>query len=278
MRRKDNAQPKTLGPRAAEFVAAVYDRGRAVFTLADVVEITGLMESSARSFVRKLVDRGVATRLKPGVYVLVPFELGREREYLGNPYVVAHRLMAGKVHYISHASAMDIHGMVTQPQLVVFVTSPAAMRRLTVLGTEFRFVRCKPTHVFGVDEHWVDKREKVPVSDLERTVIDGLKHPEYCGGVAEVAKGIWMRRRDVRAEVLAEYALRLGVGAVIRRVGYLMELYGVGGPEEIARLREKLTATYSLLDPVLPPEGTFLARWRLRLNVAPEELQAIMRT
>lgn len=278
MRRDSNAHAKTLGSRAAELVAALHDRERAVFTLADVVQITGLRESSARSFVRKLVDRGVATRLKPGLYILVPFELGREREYLGNPYIVAHRLMAGKVHYISHGSAMDIHGMVTQPQLVVFVTSPEGMRKRLVLGMEFRFVRCKRSDAFGVSEHWIDKRERVPVSDLERTVIDGLKRPEYCGGVADVAKGLWMRRRDVRAEVLARYALRLGVGAVIRRVGYLMELYGIGAPQEIDRLHESLTATYSLLDPVLPPEGSFLARWRLRLNVGTEELQAIMRT
>jgi predicted transcriptional regulator of viral defense system len=57
-----------------------------------------------------------------------------------------------------------------------------------------------------------------------------------------------------------------------------MEIYGIGAPEELARLRENLTSTYNLLDPVLPPEGKFLARWRLRLNVSPEEIQAVVRT
>ena len=64
-----------------------------------------------------------------------------------------------------------------------------------MLGTEFRFVRCKPADVFGTAEHWVDEdREASVVSDLERTVIDGLKQPEHCGGLTEVAKGFWMRR------------------------------------------------------------------------------------
>ncbi len=278
MRTKDKERPKTLGPRAAELVAMLHERGRLVFTLADVVDITGLKEASARSFVRNLVARGVATRLRSGLYILVPFELGRERKYMGNPYVVARELMGDKVYYLSHASAMDIHAMVTQPQLVVYVTSSAPMRGRTVLGTEFRFVRCKLSDVFGTAHHWVEKQEKVVVSDIERTVVDGLKQPEHCGGLTEVAKGFAMRRADVSLKKLVDYALRLGVGAVIRRLGFLMEIYGIGAPEDLARLREKLTSTYSLLDPVLPPEGKFLARWRLRMNVSPEEIQAVVRT
>jgi predicted transcriptional regulator of viral defense system len=152
------------------------------------------------------------------------------------------------------------------------------MRGRTILGTEFRFVRCKPSDVFGTAEEWVDKQQKVVVSDIERTVVDGLKQPEHRGGVAEIAKGLCMRRTDVSASKLVDYALRLGIGAVIRRLGYLMEAYAVGAPMEIARLRATLTSTYSLLDPVLPTEGRFLARWRLRLNVSPEQIQAVAGT
>jgi predicted transcriptional regulator of viral defense system len=238
---KNKPTPKTLGPRAAELVAMLHERGRRVFTLNDVASITGLKDTSTRSLVRKLVERGVVTRLRSGLYILVPFELGRAREYLGNPYVVARELKGGKAGYLSHASAMDIHGMVTQPQLVVYVTSPAPMRGRTVLGMEFRFVRCKPSDVFGTVGHWVEKQEQVVVSDIERTVVDGLKQPEYCGGLTEVAKGLSMRRTDVSATKLVDYALRLGVGAVIRRLGYLLETFGMGAPEELARLRQNLT-------------------------------------
>lgn len=111
-----------------------------------------------------------------------------------------------------------------------------------------------------------------------RTVLDGLKQPEYSGGFTEVAKGFWMRRSDMDARKLVGYALRLNVGAVIRRLGYLLEVYGIDARDQIERLRSRLTASYQLLDPLLPPEGKFLARWRLRLNVSPEEIQAVART
>jgi predicted transcriptional regulator of viral defense system len=271
-------EAKTLGAVSARLVTELHERERTLFTLADVADITGLRPASARSLVGKMVRRGVATRLRPGLLNLVPFELGRAREYLGNPYVVARELMGGKPYYLSHASAMDIHGMVTQPQLVVCVSSPAPMRGRVVLGTQFRFIRCKRSALFGLAAHWVEKHQKAVVSDLERTVIDGLKQPEYCGGVTEVARGLWMRRADIDPKTLVDYALRLGIGAVTRRLGYLMETCGLGAPGDLARLRRRLTPTYQLLDPILPPEGRLLARWRLRLNVSPEEILAAART
>lgn len=269
---------KTLGTPSARLVAMLHERARPLFTLTDVADITGLGRASARSLARALVDRGIAARLRPGLFVLVPFELGRAREYLGNPYVVARELAGAKAYYVSHASAMDIHGMLTQPQLVVCVTSPEPIRGRVVLGTEFRFIRCKRAALFGLTSHWVEKGQRVVVSDVERTILDGLKQPEHCGGVTEVAKGLWMRRADVAPGTLVDYASRLGVGAVTRRLGYLMEAFGVGAPGDLARMRRSLTPTYHLLDPLLPPEGRFLARWRLRLNVSPEEIQAAVRS
>jgi len=278
MRIKHNSPSKTLGARSALLVTELHERGRPIFTLADAQNITGLMGTSARTLVHKMVGRGVATRLRPGVFQLVPAELGRAREYLGNPYVVARELVRGKPYYLSHASAMDIHNMVTQPQLVVCVTSPKAMRGRSVLGTEFRFIRCTPDHFFGTVDYWINKQEKVTVSNLERTVLDGLRQPEYCGGVTEVAKGLWIRRADVDVARLVEYAFRLDVGAVMRRLGFLMEVYNLGAARDRERLRGSESGTYSLLDPVMPAQGKHIARWHLRLNVSPEELHAVIGT
>lgn len=269
---------KTLGPQAARLVAELHERGKTLFSHVDVEEITSLQAKSARNFVASLVQRGVASRLKPGLFILVPFELGHERDYLGSPHVVARELVGRGEYYISHASAMDLHQMVTQPQLVVYTTTPRAIRPRVVLGTEFRFVRCRPEHLFGVTDHWVTKTEKVQVSDLERTIIDGLKQSEYCGGFTEVAKGFWMRRDDIDPGKLVDYSLRLDVGAVIRRLGFLLETFEVDAPRELERLQEKVTATYAILDPLLPDEGKFMARWRLRLNVDSDELASVVRT
>lgn len=276
---RTNSTPiKTLGSQAAKLVTGLHERSRPVFRLEDVREITGLGDVSSRSFVRKLVDRGVAARLKPGLYILVPYEMGQDRQYMGSPLVVAREIMNGDDYYLSHATAMEIHGMLTQPQLVVTVTTPEPRRSLTTLGVEFRFIRCQRKHLFGLAEHWATKQEKVRVSDPERTIIDGLKQPEHCGGLTEVAKGLWIRRRDMNVNLLLRYSKRLGVGAVVRRLGFLFEIYKIASERELDRLRSTLTETYVRLDPVLPAEGRRLRRWRLQLNVDPDELRALVRT
>jgi predicted transcriptional regulator of viral defense system len=173
---------------------------------------------------------------------------------------------------------MEIHRMVTQPQLVVFASSSKRIRSRKLHGTEFRFVFVKPDQYFGTVKHWVTKQETVQISDLERTIVDGLRQPEYCGGVTEVAKGLWMRHRDMQVPKLVDYALRLGIGAVIRRLGYLLELYRIAPESELARMRKSLTSTYLPLDPVLPKEGRHLRRWRLQLNITPQELEAVRAT
>ena len=233
----------------------LHERGCSLFTHADVVSITRLASKPARNLVVRLVNRGLATRLKPGLFILVPFELGLEREYLGNPYLVARELADTPDYYVSYASAMDLHQMVTQPQFAVFANSPKATRPRTVLGTEFRFVRCKSEDMFGIVELWVTKTERVRVSDIERTVLDGLKQPDHCGRFSEVAKGFWMRQDAISVPRLVDYALRLGVGAVVRRLGFMLETFEVDVPAEIERLRAELTATYAMLDPLMPAEG-----------------------
>jgi predicted transcriptional regulator of viral defense system len=84
-----------------------------------------------------------------------------------------------------------------------------------------------------------------------------------------------MKRDVLKVERLVDYARRLGVGAVVRRLGYLLEHYGLANASALEPLHSMLTATYQRLDPLLPAKGVFLSRWRLQLNVTPEELDAV---
>jgi len=269
---------KTLGPKASLLVTTLYEKSRTIFRLRDVMDILKMDNRKAANFIRKLVDRGVVARLRPGLYALIPFEIGTSREYAGNPYLIARALVGGKDYYVSHGSAMEIHGMTTQPQFRVYVSVLRRVRNVTVSGIEFVFVRVKKEHYFGATEHWATKQEKVLVSDPEKTIVDGLLRPEYCGGVSEVAKALWIARDALDVNRLTLYALKVGKGSVIRRLGFLLELYDMGSWENREMLKLHLTKTYSLLDPNLPPEGKFYSKWKLRLNVTPEELMAITRT
>lgn len=290
IKNKEKNSIKVLGTRGASLLVELYERGLRTFGLSEIIEITGLTERSARKLIFRLIKRGVVSRLKPGLYNLVPFELGRQTEYFGNPYVIAKEIWRHAVkknnglekdkeeYYISHGSAMDIHQMVTQPQLVIYTSTIKRIQNHTIMGMEFHFVTCKSSHIFGIKNNWVDKSEKVRVSDLERTILDGLKLPQYCGGITEVAKGLWMKRGDIDVSKMIDYAKQLNIGAVYRRLGFLLETYQIGNLEELNKLRQEVSKTYHVLDPTLPNEGKYNAKWGLRMNVGADELKAMIRT
>lgn len=281
---QNNHNPlKTLGPVAAKLVVTLYSHNRLIFHFYEAEKILGSSVSAANALSR-LVRNGLVFRLKAGLFRLVPLELGYEREYIGNPYIVARELITGystkenKEYYLSHGSAFDLHQMSTQPQLKVYISTPKIIRPQTIQGTEFRFVHCSKKDLFGITEMWVDKSEKIQVSDLERTLIDGLKHPNYCGGMSEVAKAFSIKNDAIDSDKIITYALKLNVGAVIRRLGYIMELYKIGSDIHLELLKTKLTPTYQLFDPELPAEGRHIAKWRLNLNIPDEELLALRET
>jgi predicted transcriptional regulator of viral defense system len=251
-----NSNLRTSRSQMANLLMALYDCGQTTFTSADASRITALKPPLASSLLHKAAKRGLVSRLKRGLFAIVPPELGTSVEYSGNPYLVSRYLVGSAPYYLSHASAMELHRMVT------------------LHGTKFRFVLLKRAHFFGTMKHWVTKQESIEISDLERTVIDGLRRPEYCGGVTDVAKGLWMRRADMNVQKLLDYATRLNIGSVKRRVGYLLELLGMAPEQQLQAFRKSLTATYVPLDPLLPREGPHLAKWRLQINVSPEEIQA----
>jgi len=276
--RKIKSPLKTVGSQTAKLLSSLYDRSLTTFSLDDAQAITGLSAVSTRSLLRKAVARGLLTRIKSGLFTVIPAELGSERDYAGNPYLAARALVRRAPYYLSHSTAMELHRMVTQPRLKIFVSTPKRMADQVIHGTEYKFIFLKPEEFFGTESHWITKQESIIISDLERTVIDGLRRPEYCGGITEVAKGLWLRHENMKVEKLLQYSRRLEIGAITRRLGYLLELYGLATPEQLNSLRRGLTRTSDLLDPLLPKGGRYLTRWRLQLNVPADELKSIRHT
>jgi len=269
---------KTLGSRSSTLWVELNERGHTTFSLRDVEEITGLCGSSARTLIHKAERRGLITRLRSGLYTLVPFELGRATEYVGDPYVIAREMCEGRSYFLSHATAMELHRMVTQPQFTIYVSSTLRTPPRSVHGHEYRFLTLKPADFFGLTQVWVTKQQSVTVSDKERTLLDALRQPQYAGGIPEVAKALWISRDGVKIPQLLDYAQHFSSGALRRRLGFLLELYQMASAAQLEPLRSNLTSTYDRLDPTLPKSGSFHSRWRLQLNVGIDELQAIPHT
>jgi predicted transcriptional regulator of viral defense system len=186
--------------------------------------------------------------------------------------------MGNREYYLSYASALEIHDMTTQPQLKTFVSVQNMKRPLDASGYQYRFIFTKKEYFFGIGDYWATKQEKVKVSDPEKTIIDCLNHPRYCGGITEAAKALYMKRENLDRSKLIRYAGLMNKGSINGRLGYLMELYGMAGGNELKELKENLNTSYNIFDPMLPKEGKYLNDWMIFLNVSREELKNIGRT
>jgi predicted transcriptional regulator of viral defense system len=179
---------------------------------------------------------------------------------------------------ISQWSALNHHGLTEQIPRQVFVlttTEVSVPRKRTsesaegrggypVNGTVYQFVQVRPERYFGVERVWMGDA-RVSITDLERTLLDGLAMPQYCGGFGEVihAFGEAMDRLDV--ERIAEYAQRLGL-AVAKRAGWVLERQGCAAShlDELAALPIK---GHRKLDPTGPRKGAYNNRWMLQENL-----------
>ena len=269
---------KTLGQTEAKFLADLASQDKQVFTTEDARIVAGTSEHAVDLLIAKLLKKKWLIRLNRGVYLIVPLSAGEEAEYSENWFVVAKYLIEPADYYLSHFSALEIHEMTTNPVLTVYLSTPVRRIEKKIAGATYRFVTTKPTDMWGSEAAWVTQSQKVRVSDLERTIVDCLDRPDLSGGVIEVARGIWAKRDEIDFERLGSYVTRLGRKSVAKRLGFLLETFELGTPELLTSLRELVSASYTLFDPTLPDEGRYLRKWRVRVNLSPDEIKASVTT
>ena len=269
---------KTLGPASAAILLRLSAEGKTIFSIADARAITNSTYKATTKLLSQLVRKRWLVRLVPGKYLIVPLEAGLEGIPMADRYVVAREVLNPLPYYVSHYSALELHQMTTNPVNTVYVTVPKQQASRSIAGVEYRFVYADSRSFWGYEPMWVTDQEQVQVSDLEKTLLDCAVRTNLCGGLAELAKGLWLRKGDLDESRLVAYLKRLDHKAAAKRIGFLLETYSLGRPETIASLQSLVNDRYALLDPTLPDEGAYRTRWRLRINLDPEELKTIIWT
>ncbi len=266
---------KTLGPVSANLISTLYEENKIIFTLSDIERITGLNKNAASDLSSELIKRELIIRLKPGKYFIIPQEIGKESLYIGNWFVIAREIVKSPDYYISYYSAMDIHNMLTQPLTKVYVTTTKReyKRVRKIINTAFEFIYSNPEKIWGIEEAWVTNTEKVRVSDIERTIIDCLYKPKYCGGILEISKGIWIQKGSIDFEKLINYLEKFNKFVVAKRLGFILQTYNLLDNQLINRFNKFINQKYYLLDPTLPNYPTYKNNWKLIINISPDEIK-----
>ncbi len=228
------------------------------FTFNDALKTSNLSTTSLQKVLYRLQQKGAIERIEKGKYLIIP--LGAEKgKYTLHEFVIGSLLI--EPYSIAYWSALNYYGLTEQIPTTVFIQTITRKFNTNpnVFGVQYKIVKIKESKCFGVRKEWIEETQ-INITDKEKTIIDCLDKPQYCGGVVEVAKAFKNNKFDRKK--LENYAQRIGNSGVLRRLGYLCELLNIK-----IKLPKLNIRNYLLLDPTMPEKGTKNARWRLIINL-----------
>ena len=206
----------------------------------------------------RLQKKGRVERIEKGKYMIIP--LGAEKgKYTLNEFVIGSLLV--KPYTIAYWSALHYYGLTEQIPNTVFIQTTTRKKNqiIEIFGVRYKIVKIKETKFFGIKKTWIEETQ-INITDKEKTIVDCLDKPQYCGGIVEVAKAL--KNGNFDKNKLITYVKEFGNSGVIRRLGYLCDLLQI----DISLPRID-TRSYLFLDPTMPHKGSKSAKWRLIVNL-----------
>lgn len=273
----DEQLPARPALRLIRALAAEGDRIFGMDRARELAPSVGLSEGYLRQALYHLTKSGWLVRLRKGLYALSP-----NVPRAGNAPAGAHEFEVAMAltpsAAISHWSALHHHGLTEQAPRKVFVLTtvdtPIPQTRsqkhlpdnggIRVGETTYQFIRVKPERFFGTQKIWVGDA-RVTITDPERTLLDGLMMPKYCGDFAEVLHAFEVRGDRLDLNRVIEYALKLDT-ATAKRLGWVLENQGAD-PARLKPLQDAPIKGYRTLDPTGPRKGPCNRRWMIQENL-----------
>jgi predicted transcriptional regulator of viral defense system len=262
-----------VGIELVRLLAAEGDRIFSTDRARELAPRVGLKDAYLWESLYHLRRNGWIASLRRGLYALSPTIPGVTPVH---EFEIAMALVEPAA--ISHWSALHYHGLTEQDARKVFVltTTEASVPRMRgakakrsgqgyrVGDTTYQFVRVKPGRFFGTEKVWIAET-RVTITDPERTLLDCLSMPQYCGDFAEALHAFEARGADLDLERIIEYSLKLDA-ATPKRLGWVLERQGWDS-SKLERLAACPIRGYRKLDRTGPRKGSTNARWMIQENL-----------
>ena len=258
-----------LGANELKLLFTLEKESMSAFSINDAKRILGTSKASVWNIIYRLKRKGRIEEIEKGKYLLVPARAGYEASWSEVPFLLVPALI--DTYYVGFWTSLNYWGMTEQVPYTIFVATTKRKKDVEYGRIGFEFITLSKKKFFGfVEEKVADGAFKI--SSREKTVIDCLLYPKYCGGLDEAVKGIWNARKILDFPRLFDYAERLGVGVVERRLGYILELLKLD--EKIcAQIAGKKHVGFLRLDPLGPEKAlSYSSRYGLIINRTKREL------
>lgn len=234
-----------------------------VFNLEDAQKVVGSAEN-AKVLLNKYIKKGLVKRVRRDLYCAVHLE---NREATADRYLIGSKISESA--YLTYHSAFELHGLSHQVGFVVYIASESKISDFVYEGVSYKYVgRGIPA---GVTYYRLNS--KINLTDLERTVVDSIDRPDYCGGLHELDE--ILKICPVLDETkLLTYLEMYDKKVLYKKAGYFFERHQEtwGIKEHLLSVMEKRTGNMKkyLSEEALNGDGVLVKRWGL---IVPKTLQ-----
>jgi predicted transcriptional regulator of viral defense system len=260
---------RSLSDREARLLTTLAAAGATVFAVEEARLAVDTPGTNVARLLQRLAAKRWVQRLERGKYRLIPLAAGPEAHWAEHEYLVAAALV--QPYYLAYATALHYYGYSERQPQPLWIATTRRKRPVTIEGRTYRFVTLGERKFFGYTTVAL-LDSPVQVAEREKAIADGFDHPEYCGGVLELAKGLWFGSDELDLARLVTYSQRLGNRAAARRLGFWLERLDLGDAALLQALKTAVDRNYARLDPSGPAAGPRDPCWRLIVNVPERQL------
>ena len=244
-------------------LAEILRNSKPVFTVKEASELLGIPPKAMAKMMARWVEQGWLIRVRRGAYMPVPQEARSPNDVSEDPKIVAARLFDPC--YLGGWTAAEQWGLTEQIFRTIVVLTPRKVnsRNPKIRSSQFLIKTIPQGQFFGMKTVWRDNM-KINFSDPTKTVVDMLNDPSLTGGGRNLwdVIGAYLSSNERNISLLLDYCKRMRNGAIFKRLGYLLEQYGLNDEITMQNVRKNLTAGNARLDPAMPSEK-LITRWRL---------------
>ena len=256
---------KGLSKKESYLLSYLAESRKSIFALSDVVKVLDCSYEHAKVIVERLAKKKWIVRIIKGRYLIVPLTAGVRGDHTEHEFIVATFF---EPCYIAYWTALNYYGFTEQVPNKIFVVTRKRIRDKEILGVKFKFVNISEKKFFGFNDISISN-VRVKISDKEKTIVDCLDKPKYCGGMGEITKGIFFAKDEIDFEKLTDYTMKICNNAAMKRLGFVLDFLGM----DSKNLESKISNSYSILDPTKEKTGKYNPKWKLLLNISEEELK-----
>jgi predicted transcriptional regulator of viral defense system len=259
---------KNLTTEELSLLKLLDDNEIKAFTVEQIQKLAKNNLNYVRSAIERLAKRAPSPiiRIENGKYVRHDFR---------NEYVIGTFLVEDGV--VAYWTALNLHGLTEQFPNTIFIQTTRQKKSKAIFGVLYQFIKVRPDKMAGIVTSGYGNL-KFKITDVEKTIVDCFDLPAYSGGYTELIYAL--NKAKLNNTRLIAVAKAVNNIAAIKRLGFLLEVIDeVKYSPYIDYALSRVNKKYDLLDPHGDETGSYIGKWKLRVNLSADGiLNIIQRT